>query len=361
MAPLTIRSLTARPVLAPLPRPLRTASGEIPAAPLLLLDVETHQGVTGRAYVFAYTPAVLAPLRAFVDNLAEPLVGRPVAPADRADQLALAFRLLGRQGLVGMALSGLDMALWDALGRHQGRPVVELLGGTARPLPAYDSFGLVDPAKDRKLLEASVEAGFKAIKIKAGDGSAAEDAEMVGAVREIVGPEVQLMVDLNQSQSAADAIRRIRALAGYDLAWVEEPVAAEDLAGHARVRSASPVPIQTGENWWFPRGMAHAIDAGACDLAMPDLMKIGGVTGWLRAMGLAEAASLPLSSHIFVEASAHVLAVSPTAHFLEYMDLAGAVLTEPLRPVDGTVTARGPGLGMDWDEDAVRRYAYPPM
>lgn len=136
MAPLTIRSVTARPVLAPLPRPLRTASGEIPAAPLLLLDVETHQGVTGRAYVFGYTPTVLTPLRAFVDNLAELLVGRPVAPADRAEQLALAFRLLGRQGLVGMALSGLDMALWDALGRHQGRPVVELLGGIARRSPA---------------------------------------------------------------------------------------------------------------------------------------------------------------------------------------------------------------------------------
>jgi len=260
-----------------------------------------------------------------------------------------------------MALSGLDMALWDALGRHQGRPVVELLGGTARPLPAYDSFGLVDPVKDRKLLEASVEAGFGAIKIKIGEGSDSEDAEMVAGVREVVGPEVRLMVDLNQSQSAAGAIRRIQRLAGYDLTWVEEPVAAEDLAGHARVRSASPVPIQTGENWWLPWDMAHAIEAGACDLAMPDLMKIGGVTGWLRAMGLAEAASLPLSSHIFVEASAHVLAVSPTAHYLEYMDLAGAVLTEPLRAVDGTVTARGPGLGMDWDEDAVRRYAYPPM
>jgi mandelate racemase len=361
MAPLTIRSVTARPVLAPLPRPLRTASGEIPAAPLLLLDVETHQGVTGRAYVFAYTPAVLVPLRAFVDNLAELLAGRPVAPADRAGQLAHTFRLLGRQGLVGMALSGLDMALWDALGRHQGRPVVELLGGTARPLPAYDSFGLVDPVKDRELLEASVAAGFGAIKIKAGDGGDSEDAEMVAGVRDVVGPEVRLMVDLNQSQDPVGAIWRIRRLAGYDLTWVEEPVAAEDLAGHARVRSASPVPIQTGENWWYPWDMAHAIEAGACDLAMPDLMKIGGVTGWLRAMGLAEAASLPLSSHIFVEASAHVLAVSPTAHYLEYMDLAGAVLAEPLRPVDGTVTARGPGLGMDWDEDAVGRYAYPPI
>jgi mandelate racemase len=357
MSPLTIRSVRARPVLAPLPRPLRTASGAIPAAPLVLIDVETDQGITGRAYLFGYSPLTLKPLCVFLHDLTELLAGKPVAPAERVSQLSLAFRLLGRQGLVGMALSGLDMALWDALGRRDGRPVVELLGGEAKPLPAYDSFGLVDPVKERSELEASVESGFRAIKIKIGDGSSADDAEMVRAVRDIVGPDVQLMVDLNQSQDAASAIRRIEKLAVYDLTWVEEPVAAEDLAGHARVRAASPVAIQTGENWWFPSDMARAVEAGACDLAMPDLMKIGGVTGWLRAMALAEAASLPLSSHIFVEASAHALAVSPTAQFLEHLDLAGVILTEPLRAVDGMVTARGPGLGMEWDEDAVRRYS----
>jgi mandelate racemase len=361
MAQLTIRSVTARGVLAPLPRPLRTASGAIPAAPLALVDVDTDQGVPGRAYVFGYSPVTLRALCAFVHDMAELVVGRPVAPVARAQQLTEAFRLLGRQGLVGMALSGLDMALWDALGRHHGRPVVELLGGEARPLAAYDSFGLVDPVGDRPMLKASTESGFGAVKIKAGDGSPTEDAEMVGVVRDLVGPDVRLMVDLNQSQTATEAIRRIERLAVHDLTWVEEPVAAEDLPGHASVRSASPVAIQTGENWWFPSDMARAVEAGACDLAMPDLMKIGGVTGWVRAMALAEAASLPLSSHLFIEASAHVLAVSPTAHYLEYLDVAGAVLTEPLRPVDGTVTARGPGLGMDWDEDAVRRYAYPPM
>jgi mandelate racemase len=358
MAQLTIRALTARAVLAPLSRPLRTASGAIPAAPLVLIDVDTDQGVPGRAYVFGYTPTTLRALEAFLRDLAELVVGEAVAPAARAAQLSGAFRLLGRQGLVGMALSGLDMALWDALGRHHDRPVVELLGGEARPLPAYDSFGLVDPVEDRPMLKASLEGGFRAIKVKAGDGGPAEDAEMVGAIRQLVGPQVRLMVDFNQSQGATEAIRRIELLAAHDLTWVEEPVAAEDLAGHASVRSASPVAIQTGENWWFPADMAHAIEAGACDLAMPDLMKIGGVTGWLRAMALAEAASLPLSSHLFVEASAHVLPVSPTAHYLEYLDVAGAVLTEPLRPVDGTVTARGPGLGMDWDEDAVARYSY---
>lgn len=356
-ASLTIRAVTGRPVLAPLPRPLRSASGSIPAAPLVLIDVLTDEGVTGRAYVFGYTPVTLKPLCALVESVGELVAGRPVAPVERAGDLSRAFRLLGRQGLVGMAVSGVDMALWDALGRYHGRPVVELLGGRAGPVAAHDSFGIVDPVGDRQELEKSVGAGFKAIKIKIGAGSIADDAAMVHTVRDIIGPDVELMVDLNQSQDPLSAIRRIRRLAEYDLTWVEEPVPAEDLAGHARVRKASPVPIQTGENWWFPSDMAHAIEAAACDLAMPDLMKIGGVTGWIRAMALAEAASLPLSSHIFIEASAHVLPVSPTAHFLEYLDLAGCVLTEPVRPENGTVTARGPGLGMEWDEAAVHRYA----
>jgi mandelate racemase len=164
------------------------------------------------------------------------------------------------------------------------------------------------------------------------------------------------MVDLNQSQDVASAIRRIDRLAPYQLSWVEEPVAAEDLTGHARVRAATEVPIQTGENWWFTTDMARAIEAEACDLAMPDLMKIGGITGWLKAMALAEAASLPISSHIFPEASAHVLPVSPTAHFLEYLDTAGPILTERLSLQNGLATARGPGLGMDWDEASVARY-----
>jgi mandelate racemase len=119
----------------------------------------------------------------------------------------------------------------------------------------------------------------------------------------------------------------------------------------------SPVRIQTGENWWFPRDMAKSIAAGASDFAMLDIMKIGGVTGWLSAMGQAEAASLPVSSHLFVEASAHVLPVTPTAHWLEYLDVAGSILAEKPSVIDGSLTAVGPGLGLCWDEDAVRRYA----
>lgn len=353
---LTIRSLTARAVAAPLARPLRTASGEVPVSPLLLIDVASAEGPTGRAYVFGYTTLVLRALAAFVADLDGVLRGRSASPAAVADDLAARFRLMGRQGLVGMALSGLDMALWDLRGRALGRPVVDLLGGEAAPVPAYDSFGIVDPVADAPALERSVEQGFRAIKVKVGAGGLDDDVRNLAGVRDVIGPDVRLMIDFNQSLTAPEALRRIRALARFDLEWVEEPVPAEDLAGHARVREASPVPVQTGENWWFGHDMARALAAGACDLCMPDLMKMGGVTGWLRAMGQAEAAAVPVSSHLFVEASAHVLPVTPLAHYLEYLDLAGAVLADPPRPVDGCLTAGGPGLGMAWDEEAVDRY-----
>jgi mandelate racemase len=200
-----------------------------------------------------------------------------------------------------------------------------------------------------------VQSGFRAVKIKIGGGDLADDVKIVSETRRIIAPEVALMVDYNQSQTVTDAIERIRRLSEFDLVWVEEPVCADDLHGHRRVRAGVvPVPIQTGENWWFPRGMANSIAVDASDLAMVDIMKIGGVTGWLNAMGQADAASLPLSSHTFIEHSAHALAVTPTAHWLEYLDIAGAVLTERLLPHNGMVTPRGPGLGIEWDEQAVQ-------
>lgn len=357
-ADLTIRSLTARCVAAPLFRPLRTASGSIPNSPLLLLDVESEQGIGGRAYVFAYTTLTLRAMQAFVGDLEEMIRGRPAAPVALALELEGRFRLMGRQGLVGMVLSGLDMALWDLQGRAQNRPVVELLGGRVQPVPTYDSYGIVDPAVDRGSLEESVEKGFRAIKVKIGAADMAWDLANVGGVREVIGPDLRLMVDYNQSLSVPEAQRRIERLAEFDITWVEEPVPAEDLAGHARIRGSSPIPIQTGENWWFGHDMAHAFAAGACDFCMPDLMKIGGISGWLRAMGQAEAAAVPVSSHLFIEASAHVLPVTPLAHYLEFLDIAGAVVAEPSMFADGCVTPRGPGLGMDWDEAAVTRYSF---
>ena len=353
---LTIRGLKARAVDAPMVRPIKSASGSVPSAPLLLLDLETEEGVTGRAYVFGYTPLTLKPMVALAEQLGERLAGKTVAPVDRMAEMEAAFRLLGRQGLLGMVLSGIDMALWDALARSKDLPLAALLGGTPKPIPAYDSYGVVDLARDRGQIEETLAQGFRAIKIKLGDGSLEKDVATVSGLREMVGPEIRVMVDYNQSLTAPEAIYRIDRLDEYDLTWVEEPVPAEDLAGHAKVRADVVVPIQTGENWWFLPDMAKAIELKACDFAMPDVMKIGGVTGWLKAAALGEAASIPVSSHLFVEISAHLMTVTPTAHYLEFLDIARALLQDPAEVVDGALEAKGPGIGLDWDEDAVKRY-----
>jgi len=354
---LTIRDIEVRAVDAPLARPLTTASGAIPSAPLVLIDVTTEEGPVGRAYIFAYTSLALAPLVATFAGLAGLLRGQKVAPVARMAQMEASFRLLGRQGFLGMAMSGLDMAFWDLLGRAQGVSVARLLGGEERPQTAYDSFGMVDAARDRAALEQSLAQGFRAIKIKLGGGDLQRDLDTVRAVRAIIGAEVALMVDYNQSLSVPEAVRRIARLADFDLLWVEEPVPAEDLTGHALVRRSSRLAIQTGENWWFPEGAACASALRASDFAMLDLMKIGGVTGWQRAAAQAHGAALPVSSHLFPEASAHVLAATQNAHFLEYLDLAGAVLKDPPQIANGALTGRGPGLGLEWEPSAVARYA----
>ena len=351
-----IRGVKARAVVVPLKRPVKNAFGLIDAGPLVLIDVETDQGVTGRSYIFAYTRLTLKSLVLLIEEIGRDLVGKAIAPFDLMAAMDAKFRLLGWQGLVGMAVSGLDIAFWDALGQVAGKPVVELLGGSARPIRAYDSYGVVDPAADERALRHSLEQGFRGIKIKGGDGDAANDERVVKGVRALLGPDIALMIDFNQSLDPAEATRRIARLAPYDLTWIEEPVPQENLSGHAKVRATSPTPIQAGENWWFPRGFAEAIAAEASDFIMPDLMKVGGVTGWLAVAAQAEAASIPMSSHLFAEASAHMLAVTPTAHWLELLDFAGAILADPVRVADGTLTARGPGLGIGWNEAAVAKY-----
>jgi mandelate racemase len=355
-SPPSLRSVKARAVDVPISRPVKNAFGVIRSAPLVLIDVTTDQGITGRSYIFAYTGLTLKPLVKLIEAVGSELVGRPVAPIDLMAQMDAKFRLLGWQGLVGMAVSGLDMAFWDVLGRAAGQPLATLLGGSPRPIRAYDSYGAVDPVADEKDLRRSLDQGFRGIKIKGGDGDLANDERVVKAVRSLIGPDIALMLDFNQSLDTSEASRRIERLSAYDLHWIEEPVAAENLHGHAKVRATSPISIQSGENWWFPRGFAEAIAVGASDFIMPDLMKVGGVTGWLRVAGQAEAASIPMSSHLFAEASAHMLAVTPTAHWLEVLDLARAIVAEPIEIVDGTVSARGHGFGLSWDEAAVAKY-----
>jgi mandelate racemase len=356
---LTLRELRVRAVQAPMKRPLQTSGGTVRVAPLALIDLLTEEGVTGRTYLFCYTPLALKPVVQLLQNLSEFLKGDAVAPLELDAKLQRTFRLLGAQGFTGMAMAGIDMAAWDALARAQGLPLARLLGGACKRVPAYNSCGLGIIGVARAADEAAelVAPGFRAVKVRLGYPDARTDADVVRAVRQSIGPDVQLMSDYNQSLSVAEAMRRCDALADESLAWIEEPTRADDHEGHARIRRKSRVPIQIGENWWGPHDMARSLAANACDLGMPDAMKIGGVTGWLRAAALAESAGLPLSSHLFPEVSAHLLAVSPTAHWLEYVDWAEPVLQQPLRIDNGdAIVSDAPGTGIEWNEEQVARH-----
>ena len=352
-----ISGIGAQAVMAPLAQPITTAQAAIPTAPLVIVRVQTDSGIEGTAYIFAYTPMLLAPLVQVLDGLDDALRGMSAAPRD-VDRWGTAhFRLVGRQGVLGMALAGLDLALWDAQGKSAGQPVCALLGASPRPIRAYDSQGVFKPGRDEPLIAASLDAGFTALKVKLGFPTLGEDLHALKSLRDIVGRDHTLMLDFNQSLDTPEAIRRIRAFedADIDLAWVEEPVPAEDIAAYRDIRAQVATPIQSGENWWHAADAARMIDT--TDHAMPDLIKIGGITGWTRAAAMAEARAVPVSSHLFIEASAHALAATPNAHFLEWLDIAGGLLAEPAQLTDGHVTARGPGLGLVWDADKLQHHA----
>src|SRR6201992_2972362 len=200
---LTIDSIAARAVAGAMSRPLRTAAGGGSRAALGLVDVHTSEGIVGRSYAFAYAPLMLRTLVQFLRDVAPALVGQPVSPRERMGQLDAQLKLMGMQGVVGMAIGALDQALWDALGRAADLPVAVLLDGAPKPLAAYDSYGLVDIKADLPLLEASVENGFEGVKIKLGAGEVADQVATVAAVRKVIGPECSLMGDLNQSQTTA--------------------------------------------------------------------------------------------------------------------------------------------------------------
>ena len=247
---LTIRALNVRAVDAPLEDPVVTASGTVASAPLVLVDLVTEEGITGRTYVFTYTPAALAPTARLIQNLETMIKGDTVAPLEIDRKLQQRFRLLGAEGLTGMAMAAVDMAAWDALARARGVPLATLLGGECKPVPSYYSAGMLDERDAARLTEKALGMGFRAFKVKLGHPSVETDRGVIRAIRALVDDGFALMVDFNQSLSAPEAESRIRALEPEGLAWIEEPLLHHDFAGHAALRRKVATPIQIGENWW---------------------------------------------------------------------------------------------------------------
>jgi mandelate racemase len=356
---LTIRAVRSIGVEVPMTYALGTSRGVITKAPLLLIDLETEEGVTGRSYLWCYFAAAMPAIAKILEEVARVVEGERIAPADLWSKLAERFALIGVQGIVRMAMAGFDVAAWDALAIAAGWPLATLIGSSPKRISAYNScgLGLMAPRELADEAEKLLARGFRAVKLRLGYPTLAEDLAALRAVKKRLGSEVAVMVDYNQALSLAQALERGRALDQEGIYWLEEPIRHDDYAGNATLVRELKTPIQIGENFSESSAMAVALAAGAADYVMPDLERIGGVTGWLRAAALAATHRIAMSSHLFPEVSAHLLAATPTAHFLEYMDWADKILAEPLEIVDGfAVVPQRPGNGLTWDAKAVKKY-----
>ena len=356
---LTFRGLACTPIEVPLRYVLGTSAATVRAAPLLLVEVMTEEGVAGHSYVFGYRRSGVRSIAHVLDDIAALASGQVIAPLALGAMLERRFALLGVTGVVRMAFSAFDMALWDALAVAAGLPLTCLLGGTPRPVRAYNScgLGLMAPSAAADEAEALLAGGLRAVKLRLGYSTLAEDLAVTRAVRSRLPDSVELLVDYNQALSRIDALARGRALQSEGVGWLEEPIRHDDLDGNAEIARSLDLPLQLGENFDAPKDLLRALRAGACDLVMPDVARIGGVSGWMQAAGVAQAHGVPMSSHLMPEASAHLLAATPTCHLLEYVDWTDALAREPVRIEDGCwPIADRPGTGLDWDPEKVARY-----
>jgi mandelate racemase len=292
-----------------------------------------------------------------LEDLSAMLKGRVVAPLELYDSARRSLHFVGYEGLSMIAASGLDMAAWDALAKAANQPLCVLLGGTVGPVKSYNSNGLWLKNLEDVAAEALVlrdQGGFTGLKLRLGRDCVRDDLATLDAVRKAVGDEMELMVDFNQGLNLAEALRRCHLIDNHGLAWIEEPIVYDNLDGCAQLASELKTPLQIGENFYGPRELYKALQRKACDLVMPDFMRIGGVTGWLRAAAIAGAAGIPMSTHLYPEVAAHMMRVTETAHWLEWQDWAEPILQRPYEIKAGQLYIPDvPGIGLEWDEKAV--------
>jgi mandelate racemase len=357
---LRLKSLRARAVVLKLKRPVVARIATITDWPLILIDLYTEEGIVGRSYLEPYTTRTTKYLIPALHDLGEMLKGHPVAPCDLYSLARKSLHFVGYQGMSAIAVSGLDMAAWDALAQAAGMPLCALLGGQTGAVSAYNSNGLWlnEPAAvAAEALELRDEGGFKALKLRLGRERHQDDVATSEAVRNALGEEIELMVDFNQGLHLGEALQRCHMIDALGLAWIEEPIVYDNFDGYAQLAAELKTPVQIGENFYGPRDLYTALQRKACDYVMPDFMRIGGVTGWLKAASIAASAGIPMSTHLYPEVAAHVMRVTETAHWLEWQNWADPILEQPFRLDNGQLHIPDqPGTGVKWNEDAVKAH-----
>lgn len=355
--PLTLRSIKATPVVLKLKRPVVARIATITDWPIILIDLHTEEGVVGRSYLEPYTTKTLKYLIPALHDLGDMFKGRKLVPFELYELARKSLHFVGYHGQSMITVSGLDMAVWDALAKAAGMPLCALLGGSVGPVKAYNSNGLwlQEPSVvAEQSIELRDEGGFGGLKLRLGRDRLRDDIDALLAVRKAVGNDMHLMVDFNQGLNLGEALERCHAIDDLGLDWIEEPIVYDNLDGYVQLAAELNTPIQIGENFYGPRDLHKALQSKACDYVMPDFMRIGGVTGWLRSAAIAGAAGIPISTHLYPEVAAHVMRVTESAHWLEWQDWADPVLQRPYEIKNGMLHVPDvPGLGLEWNEDAI--------
>jgi mandelate racemase len=349
-----IEEIRSRAVSIPLDIPIVSAIRQSERVELVIVDVLTREGIVGQSYLQAFGVPQARAIQSLLAYLGDVLKGEnALLTLHCYKRMLRAINLLGPAGLATFALSGIDCALWDLLGKACQAPLGILLGAAGDRCAAYQSAGLWLTPPGPALVEQAqmlLAQGFQSIKMRVGRAETHHDVEAAQMIREGIGPGRMLMIDANQAWDVPTAIAAGRALEAVQPFWLEEPVDHDDLEGHAEVARELSVRIATGENTYLPNGFAALLDARACNIVMPDVQRVGGV--------MAEARHLPIASHLFPEISVHLLAASSTALVLEYMPWAQPIMAEPLVVENSTVRVPPrPGLGLVFDEAAIERYA----
>ncbi len=356
-----ITRFKTRLVDVPFDQPIATAIHQMHSVGCVLLQLETDQGLVGESYVFTLNAVRLKALHEMLLGFAHQVEGQdPHCVGAIGQAMWVEMNPIGHKGFPIAALTAVDTACWDLIGKAAGQPLHRLFGACRRRVKTYASGGLwLSQSIDECVAQAQefIDAGFLAMKVRVGKPSIAEDVERVRLLRAAIGDDIELLADANQAYGAKQAIRLGRELEIFNLGWLEEPVAYQDLRAAAEVRAALTTPIAAGETEYTRYGMRDILEARAVDVLMPDLQRIGGYSEMRRTCALAAAQDVPVSTHLFTEHSLCIAAAEPNCISVEHMPWFAPLFNETMEIRDGMIDVpERPGTGFSFNPEAIRRF-----
>ena len=352
--PITIDAIRLRQVNLP-PKVVRTdAIQSFVTQETILLTLHCSDGIEATGYAYTIGTGGSSVMALLHDHLAPRLLGRnPLHIEAIWKDLFFHTHATAVGAITSLALACVDTALWDWRARSQQLPLWQLLGGAQSRVPVYTTEGgWLHLGADELVAQtlAAQAQGFKGAKIKIGRPHVSEDVARLAAVRAAVGPGFELMTDANQGFNRPEVVRRAAAFAPFDLAWLEEPLPAEDVAGHRQLRESTAIPVAVGESMYHLSQFREYLEQGACSIVQPDVARIGGITPWIKVAHLAEGFDVPVCPHFLMELHVSLCAAVPNAAWVEYIPQLDDITTSRIRVEGGyAYPPDTPGLGIEWD------------